>query len=65
MARRAKYQVNTSLLAAARTARDEFFALMLAEKAHKVHGRYTDCWERLDKAIRSAEETLKDEGDSQ
>jgi hypothetical protein len=54
-------RLNTALLNAARTARAEFFALMLSEKAHKVHGRYTDAWERLDKAIRAAEDALKKE----
>lgn len=58
MARRPS-PVNTALLNAARTARAEFFALKLAESAHKISGRYTDAWERLDKAIREAEAELE------
>lgn len=54
-------RVNTQLLAAAREACTELFALMLSEKAHRVRGRYTDSWEKLDKAIRAAEETLRKE----
>jgi hypothetical protein len=56
-----RHRINTALLNAARTARSEFFALMLSEKAHKVHGRFTDAYERLDKAIREAEDALKKE----
>jgi hypothetical protein len=58
-------QINTALLNAARTAREEFFALKIVEQANKVHGRYTDAWERLDKAIKDAEAELqkrRDEG---
>lgn len=51
-------RINTALLNAARTAREEFFALKLVEAREKRHGRYTDCWERLDKAIKAAEEAM-------
>jgi hypothetical protein len=47
------------LLVAARYAHTELFALMLAEKAHKVQGRYTETFEGLDKALKGAEEALK------
>lgn len=60
MARNYK-SVASKLLTAARTAHAELFALMLSEKAHKVHGRFSDAFERLDKAIKEAEEALKDE----
>jgi hypothetical protein len=56
-------KVNTDLLNAARTARAELFALKLSEHAHKVSGRYTDAWERLDRAIRAAEEEIEREKD--
>lgn len=56
-------QINTQLLEAARTARAELFALMLSEKAHKVSGRYTDAWARLDKAVKAAEAELKTQRD--
>jgi len=47
------------LLQAARYARTELFALMISEKAHKVQGRYTETFERLDKVISEVEEALK------
>lgn len=53
--------VASKLLTAARYAHTELFALMLSEAAHKVDGRYTDAYRRLDKAIQEAEAALKDE----
>jgi hypothetical protein len=50
-----------NLLTGVRHAHTELFALMLAEKAQKVRGRYTDAYERLDKAMHAAEEELKPE----
>jgi heme oxygenase len=47
------------LLAGIRDAHTELFALMLAEKAARVRGRYTDAYERLSKAMHEAEEALK------
>jgi len=35
---------------------------MLAEKAHKLRGRYTDPFEQLDSAIGEAEEAHEAEG---
>jgi hypothetical protein len=49
----------SKLVIAAKTAHQELFALMLSEKAHRVHGRFTDAYQRLDKAINDAEEALK------
>jgi hypothetical protein len=53
--------VAKQLLTGARAAHTELFALSLAEKAARVRGRYTDAFQRLDKAIREAEAALKDE----
>jgi hypothetical protein len=50
----------SKLVTAARTAHAELFALMLSEKAHRVDGRFTDAYRRLDKALREAEEALKE-----
>src|SRR5262249_751529 len=47
------------LRAGVREAHAELFALMLAERAAKVRGRYTDAYDRLEKAMREAEEALK------
>jgi ABC-type uncharacterized transport system YnjBCD ATPase subunit len=51
------------LLSGVQTARTELLALMLAEKAAKLRGRYTEAFERFDKAVRAAEKVLatKDE----
>jgi hypothetical protein len=48
------------LLAGVRDAHTELFALMLAEKAARVRGRYTDAYEKLNKAMLDAEEALKE-----
>lgn len=53
----------SKLVIAARTADAELFALMLSEKAHRVHGRYTDAYQRLHRALKDAEEVLKNTGD--
>lgn len=53
--------VARQLLNSARTAHAELFALMLAEMAQKVTGRYTDAFQRLDRAMKEAEAALKDE----
>ncbi len=49
------------LLTAVRAAHTELFALMLAEKAHRARGRFTDAYEKLDKAMREAEKALEEE----
>ncbi len=55
-----KYRdVAKRLLTGVRYAHTELFALMLAEKAARVRGRYTDAYEKLEKAMRDAEEALK------
>jgi hypothetical protein len=48
------------LLAAVRDAHTELFALMLAERAARVRGRYTDAYQKLNKAMLEAEDALKD-----
>ena len=53
-------QVNTELLAGAREARNILFHLMLAEQAQKMRGTYTEAYEKIDKAIRAAEEKIKE-----
>jgi hypothetical protein len=50
------------LLTGVRSAHTELFSLMLAEKAHRIRGRYTDAYEKLDKAMRDAEEAMKTKG---
>jgi hypothetical protein len=42
--------VNRQLLQAAQHARTVLFNLMLAERAEKVRGTYTEAYEKLDKA---------------
>jgi hypothetical protein len=49
-----------NLLTAAKEARTVLFHLMLAEQAQRVRGTYTDIHQKLDKAIREADETPKD-----
>jgi hypothetical protein len=51
--------VNKQLLDAAQHVRTVLFNLMLAEKAQRVRGVYTDAYEKLNKAVREAEDLVK------
>ena len=56
-----KYKdVAKRLLAGVRDAHTELFALMLAEKAARVRGRYSDAYDKLHKAMCDAEEALQE-----
>jgi hypothetical protein len=63
MANKQRDDVNRQLLTAAEEARSVLFPIMLAEKAHRLRGPFTEAVKLLDEAIGAARKEMQDAKD--